>query len=577
MQSLADFRMRALRQVALFVAVLLGLSACGGGGGGGASGGSTATVTISGKITFDRVPFKTQLGMGLNFSGIVESPARNVVVEAVQPGNVLGGESIVASTTTDASGDYTLQVPSNTTVFIRAKAQMLKSGTAPTWNFRVLNNINNDALYVMDGTAASSGSVSSARNLRATSGWGGTAYTGTRAAAPFAILDTMYQVKALILSAKADTAFPALDLFWSVNNRPASPFCPDSGDIVSSLYTTYSASNPNDECTSPTAGKDGIYVLGDYTQGDTDEFDQHVIAHEAGHYFEDRFSRSDSIGGEHGLNDKLDLRVAFGEGWGDAFGAMALNDPVYRDSFSGQSQDSAFSLESSTPAAPGWFSEFSTLKLLWDLFDGANEPNDTVALGFTPIYNAMTGAQSTTDALTGIFPFVRALKASNAAAAAGINALLAEHSILSVIDDYGSTETNAGGSTDALPIYTDVQVNGGAQQVCGDAALGHYNKLGNRRFLRLVLTQQATIAISATALTGAQASPIPDPDLYLWKRGRLIAIADTVGIQEALPIAGQPPLSLAAGTYVIEVFEYSHTDAAEPQRGPTCINVSVTG
>lgn len=140
---------------------------------------------------------------------------------------------------------------------------------------------------------------------------------------------------------------------------------------MSSLYTTYSASSPNDECATPTPGRDGIYVLGDYTQGDTDEFDQHVIAHEAGHYFEDRFSRSDSLGGEHGLNDRLDLRVAFGEGWGDAFGAMALNDPVYRDSFSGQAQDGAFSLESSTPSAPGWFSEFSTFKILWDIFDGA--------------------------------------------------------------------------------------------------------------------------------------------------------------------------------------------------------------
>lgn len=576
MMSAADFRMRHLMRVVLVAAVMLGVSACGGGGGGG-SGGSTVSVTISGKITFDRVPFKPTLGTGLNFNGIVESPARHVVVEAVQPANVLGGENIVATTTTDAAGDYALQVPPNTTVTIRAKAQMLKTGAAPTWNFRVLNNTNNDALYVMEGTAASSGSANSVRNLRATSGWGATGYTGTRAAAPFAILDTMYQVKSMILAARADSAFPALDLFWSVNNRPASPFCPDTGDIVSSLYTTFSASNPNDECATPTPGRDGIYVLGDYTQGDTDEFDQHVIAHEAGHYFEDRFSRSDSIGGEHGLNERLDLRVAFGEGWGDAFGAMALNDPVYRDSFSGQAGDGAFSLESSTPSAPGWFSEFSTFKILWDIFDGANEPNDTVALGFTPIYNAMTGAQPTTDSLTGIFPFIRALKASNASAATGINSLLTEHSIVSNVDDFGSTETNAGGSVDALPIYTVIQLNGGTQQVCGDAAFGNYNKLGNRRFLRLVLAQQTTISISAVADPGLQASPVPDPDVVVWRRGQVVAFANAVGSQESLPMAGQAPLSLAAGTYVIEVFEYSHTDAAEPQRGRTCINVAVTG
>ena len=575
MMSVADFRIHHFTRALLVAAVMLGVSACGGGGGG-SSGGTAASVTISGRITFDRVPFKTTLGTGLNFNGIVESPARHVVVEAVQPANVLGGESIVASTTTDAAGDYALQVPPNTTVTIRVKAQMLKTGAAPIWNFRVLNNTNNDALYVMEGTAASSGSGSSTRNLRATSGWGATGYTGTRAAAPFAILDTMYQVKSMILGARADTAFPALDLFWSVNNRPASPFCPDTGDIVSSLYTTYSASSPNDECGTPTPGRDGIYVLGDYTQGDTDEFDQHVIAHEAGHYFEDRFSRSDSLGGEHGLNDRLDLRVAFGEGWGDAFGAMAINDPVYRDSFFGQAQDGAFSLESSLPAVPGWFSEFSTLKILWDIFDGANEPNDTVALGFTPIYNAMTNAQPSSDSLTGIFPFARAIKASNAAAAAGINALLTEHSIVPNVDDFGSNETNAGGSQDALPIYTTIAL-GGTQQVCGDAAFGNYNKLGNRRFLRLVLAQQTTISIAATGLAGSQASPVPDPDVIVWRRGQVVAFANAVGNQESLPMAGQAPLSLAAGTYVIEVFEYSHTDAAEPQRGRTCINVTVTG
>lgn len=306
--------------------------------------------------------------------------------------------------------------------------------------------------------------------------------------------------------------------------------------------------------------------------GDTDEFDQHVIAHEAGHYFEDRFSRSDSIGGEHGLNDKLDLRVAFGEGWGDAFGAMALNDPLYRDSFSGQAQDSSFNLESSTPGAPGWFSEFSTLKILWDLFDGANEPNDTVALGFTPIYNAMTAAQPATDSLTAIFPFIRAIKASNGASASGINALLTEQSIASSVDDFASSETNAGLSTDAIPVYTDLTLNGGVQQVCGDATLGNYNKLGNRRFLRLALAQAATISITATGLPGAQATPVPDPDIVVWRRGQVVGISNGVGSQELLP-----SLSLSAGTYVIEVFEYSHTDAAEPQRGRTCINVSVTG
>ena len=49
----------------------------------------------------------------------------------------------------------------------RASAQMLKTDAAPTWNFRVLNNTNADALYVLDGAAFNSGTANSTRNLRA--------------------------------------------------------------------------------------------------------------------------------------------------------------------------------------------------------------------------------------------------------------------------------------------------------------------------------------------------------------------------------------------------------------------------
>ncbi len=501
------------------------IAACGGGGGGGDSGGgSSATVTISGKITFDRVPFKPTVGTGLDFAGIIESPARNVVVEAVQPGNVVGGETIVASTTTDAAGDYSLQVPGNTNVLIRAKAQMLKTGTAPTWNFRVLNNTGADALYTLDGTAASSGNASSTRNLRATSGWGTTSYTGTRAAAPFAILDTLYQVKSLILSAKGDTAFPALDLYWSTQNRASQTLCPDTGDIVTSLYVVF-APNETDQCTTPTPGRTGIYILGSFTGGDTDEFDQHVIAHEAGHYFEGQFSRSDSIGGEHSLQNKLDLRVAFGEGWGDAFGAMALNDPVYRDSYSGANLDSGFNLEMGTIPSPGWFSEFSTFHFLWDIFDAANEPADTVALGFGPIYNVMVSAQSGTDALTSIFPFARALKANIPSAATGINALLADQGISAIADDFGSTETVFAGGPNVVPIYTTI-ASGPPISICGSAAYGgEYNMISNRRFLVFQTNSARSITVTAT-VTSSGPGAAADPDILVWSRGSIVALGE---------------------------------------------------
>lgn len=562
---------------------LLGMvlvAACGGGGGGECSGGSGARVTISGKITFDRVPFKVARGSGLDFGGIVPLPARDVVVEAVQPGNVLGGEKTVDSTTTDATGAYSLSVPANTIVFIRAKAQMLKEGAAPTWDFKVLNNTNSDALYVLDGGASCSSSANTTRDLRATSGWGTSSYIDTRSAAPFAILDTIYQFKELIRSVKADTAFPALDLFWSVTNKPATPFCPDTGDIVSSLYTTFSAAEPNDSCSTPTPGRDGIYILGDFDQGDTDEFDQHVIAHEVGHYFEDRFSRSDSIGGDHGINSKLDLRVAFGEGWGDAFGAMVLNDPVYRDSNSGASADFGVNLESDVGAAPGWFSEFSTFKILWDIFDGANEANDTVALGFRPIYNVMMGAQASTGALTGIFPFVTALKAVNPSEAPGINALLVSQGIVANVDDFATAESNTGGDATVIPIYNAVAVPSQVN-ICSTGTTNGYNKLGNRKFLRLSLGGATSISIVSTGSTNplvANSVAALDPDIIVWRRGTIFEFGVTSPVpNEVVHRETLSSMQFPAGEYVIEIYDSAFVERAAANSNPHCMTVSIAG
>ncbi len=181
-----------LRPAALAVLAGMLLSACGGGGGGGGNQPPPANVTISGRITFDRIPFDATLGNGLNPTAPIESPARQVTVQAIDSSN----SSVLATATTNNTGDYSVTVPSNRNLFIRARAEMIKTGAAPTWSFSVRNNTTagtNDALYALDGTSASSGTANSTRNLRAPTGFGTTSYTGERAAAPFAILDTVFQ------------------------------------------------------------------------------------------------------------------------------------------------------------------------------------------------------------------------------------------------------------------------------------------------------------------------------------------------------------------------------------------------
>lgn len=547
------------------------LSACGGGGDGNGSP-PPAAVTVSGRITFDRIGFKPS-GSGLNPGAPIESPARLVSVEALDAAS----SAILASTATDANGDYSLQVPSNRSVKIRAKAQMAKSDAAPTWNFRVLNNTNGNALYVLDGSTFDTGTTNSTRNLRAASGWGATSYTGTRAAAPFAILDTLYSARSLILSAAGNTVFPALDLFWSPSNRPtAGTFCTTSGDIITTFFTAGGANAGN--CTQGGALAAGIYILGDFAggSGDTDEFDQHVIAHEFGHYVESNFSRSDSVGGQHGAPDRVDLRLAFSEGWGNAYSGMVLNDPLYRDSDGGVDAEGRFNLESDNTAAEGWFSEFSVHEILWDLFDGVADAGDQIALGFAPIYSVLTGAQKSTDALTSIFSFTDALRSANPAQVAGIDALLSGESI-SIANAFGDGEGHDGGSATALPIYQDLSPNQPPLLVCGSGADSSRNKLGYRRFLRLNLSTPATLTITVTGAVDAGTPgsvAASDPDIFVQRRGALVQVGETATSQPgSSEILSQK--SFAAGLYIVEVFDYAFTSANAGV--PHCMTVAVTG
>ncbi|GFE85425.1 hypothetical protein GCM10011488_03790 [Steroidobacter agaridevorans] len=559
------------------------LAACGGGGGSGPAAGcdTGSTVTVSGKITFDRLVFSTTPDGGLNPNAPVESPARQVTVQAVSDG------CPTVATTTDANGDYSLSVPANRNMFIRARAEMIKSGSAPTWTFAVRDNTSADAIYALDGSTFNTGTANVTRNLRAPSDWNGNGYSAGRRAAPFAILDTVYQAKQLILNANANADFPELNLFWSEDNKGSTDtFCPDTGDIGTSFYFRDSTRRTNDDCATPSQLPDGIYVLGYYSEdalGDTDEYDSHVIAHEFGHYFEDRFSRSDSIGGQHGLGDRLDLRVAFGEGWGNAFGSMSLNDPQYRDSSRGVSQDFGFNLESDQGAPEGWFSEASVGEILWDVFDSAADAGDNVALGFTPIYTVMTGEQVDTDALTSIYSFATALRSQNAGSAGAIADLLRNEDIDSTPDDFGTGESNAGGDIDprALPIYDELLLGQQKTGVCSVSFAGskdpkteleaNPNKLGNHRFFRFVneTNRLVTIRAQGAARTAAEVAAT-DPDIYVLRRGEVVLAGTSTGTNVET-ISGQ---QLAAGTYIIDVSDFDTTGINQP---PRCMTLSITG
>lgn len=506
--------------------------------------------TISGAVKYDNVPHNTTTN-GLDYSSITQDPVRGAVVELLDA-TTLGSSSpaVVAATETDSVGNYEFKnISSANDVIVRVKAAYIRevagAGT-PSWDVQVIDNTNSGALYAMDSAPFTVTNAALTKNLTASSGWGGSAYTTARVAAPFHILDRAFDMLSKIVSADADVQLPALKMNWSINNAPT------SGDEALGQIGTSFYRNGN------------VYILG-LADTDTDEYDGHVIIHEMGHYFEDKLSRSDSVGGSHSGGQLLDMRVAFGEGFGNAWSGMITDDPVYRDS-SGAGQGLGFDIdvESFPTTNPGWYSESSVQRILYDLYDATNEgglSQDDLSLGFASIYNTMIGAQRTTPAFTSIFSFVSAIKNSESAQAASINNIVSAHDITSsTIDLYGSTEANDGDAlatvnANVLPVYTELVSGAAASNLCSvddfDAA-GDKNKLSEYRFIRFSIPALASYTITATP-TGAAAATT-DPDFIIYKQGAVVGVAEA-GLAGAVETG---TLDLEAGDYVGTVYNYSN-------------------
>jgi hypothetical protein len=495
-------------------------------------------VNVTGQVQFARVPFATSSPNGLNYAAPVQKPSRGVMVEALAAGTT----TVLAAGATDDTGNYSLTVANNTSITIRVTAKMQRTGS-PQWDVRVQDGVAGTPYsYTQPGSFNSS--AGTAHNVAIPTGISATGVaTGTRASGPFAVLDTIYQGIQTIRGAVPTTSFPPLIIDWGSQ----------------SVGTFFSSGTPQH-----------IALLADLTE-DTDEFDQHVIAHEFGHYIEFNFSRADNIGGAHGYGDKLDPRVAFGEGFGYAFAAIVLNDPVARDSFvNGTTQVSGgFNVEDNPPASAAgaqnndygcWCSESSVWSILWDVYDNVADANDTLALGFTPIWNVLTAQQRNTPAFTTIFSFITGLKAQNPGSSTAIDTLVAAQNINATnIDLYGTNETHSPTEVPAiaaLPVYKLATVGGPAVMVRTVDDAGRHNKLGDRRFIRFTLDTARDITITASS---SNTNADEDTDFRVYRNGLFVKSATSPPApSETTTFAAQP------GEYLIDVYDCANGCDSNP-------------
>ena len=593
--------------VALSVIALL-LGACGGSSGG--DGGTTSpppppptpppapsgSVTISGIVAYEFVPPNLNC-QGLNFGATEVRPIRGATVQLVDLSN-----RELARTVSGEDGSYTFaDIDTNIDVRIRVRAELKQSGP-PSWDVEIRDNVvdPNDSsppalvdrpLYAIVSDF-NTGASDVTRNLTARTGWDGSAYTGTRAAAPFAVLDSIYTAMQVIMSVEPGAVFNPLDAFWSVNNTLASPTNIDAGDLGASFYT-------------PDPDRNGIanpslFLLGDAAV-DTEEFDDHVIVHEWGHYFEDNFARSDSTGGPHGIGDQLDARLAFGEGWATAFSGIALDNPIYCDTGpAGSAAGFGIGAERGAYDARGWYDEVSVLRFIYDLYDttddeaeGLDTGADTGSIGFAPIYQTMVGPQAFTETFTTVFSFASELRSALPPEdQAFLDSQLVREDMTPGFDKWGVGEVNDASpsgqqSRDVLPLYVDMPMDGTVVNICSNDdydGSGDGNKLATYRYLRLDVPtttayQVNIITTTADTIPGDDNPDDPrdrsDPDMYIFLDGRIVDSGTSGNADEEI---FRTTTLTGPDTYVADLREFRYADSESPVDFPNrmCFDVSFT-
>lgn len=544
----------------------------------------SGTVDVSGIVAYEFVPPNAQC-QGLDFDAIQLRPIRAATVQLLD-----GSGAVIAGTASNDSGGYAFRgVAANTDLRLRVRAELKRSGT-PAWDVDVRDNVVDPSepapplgsrpLYAITSSVFNTGTSNVNRNLTATTGWDGASYSGNRAAAPFAILDAIYSAMQLVLSVDPDVRFGPLDAFWSVNNTPASRTDRDAGELGSSFFT-------------PDPEGDGIanpslFLLGD-ANVDTEEFDDHVIVHEWGHYFETGFSRSDSPGGFHFVGDRLDARLAFGEGWATALAGIALDNPVYCDTgIAGSASGFGLGAEQGAYDAQGWYDEISVIRFIYDLWDDNDEGGDPGSIGFQPIYDVMTGPQASTETFTTIFSFATALRSRlSPAEQAFLDSQLVREDMTPGFDAFGAGELNdVGGGRDVLPVYTNLNADGSVINLCANEdydGFGDGNKLAAIRYLKFAVptTSAYRVEVRSTSTNllppdnPADPRDQSDPDIDLYRNGQLVArgISGTANREVfSTPVLSGPDI------YVADLREFRYADPDSPATFPDrmCFDVSMT-
>ena len=453
---------------------------------------------VRGTVLYEKIPVTRA---GLQLDAPVRTPAAGVRVEVVQSPS----RTVLGSGFTDDKGSYDIPVPrrGSPRVFVRALAQ--------TENATVVRVRDRAELSMVSPTFALGRERTVTQDLLATD--------SSRIAGAFNIAVTIHHANALVRAGQPGVSLPRVEIRWDTT-------------YIGNTYF-----NP----------REAVAFINGRRDRDSDEYDDHIIAHEYGHFLMDRFSRESSPGGDHSFGERLDPRLAWSEGWSNFFAGATTGNPRYIDTGAvGGRQVVLLSadLENDTPAGdrPGIWSEHSVASLLWDWFDDGAEEGDAVALGFVPLWLSLVEL--------GKEPDVYLLRYANVLAgitkrqdelAAGLDARGIRYPL-------GQTPPAPEPFPEPLPSGTSVT----------GSADSRSNRRGNlwgssaHYWFRLAEEGPVTITLK---ITSARAAQNADLDLYLFDAaGERVAGSDAVN-----GVGGSEQISqrLPAGYYRVEVRSWS--------------------
>ena len=523
-----------------------------------ASNGSEKTIQLT--ALYERiVPCEDRSNCGLDYAAMQSLPIRFAEVEILDPDNNL----LLQNLSTDEKGSISFDLDNQQPFKIRVYARSLYAQDNKQWTVTVKDNEgqtnpSDAAVFVLDSRILNPDEDSSAITLVARSGWSGAAYTDERSSAPFAILDSIISASLFVTAEDRSFNLRPLTVYWSADNT--------TSNVGTSYYLA-----------------DTIFVLGDANE-DTDEFDQSVIIHEWGHYYQDVLSKDDSVGGMHGSGDLLDLRVAFSEGWANALSGLVQGTNAYRDS-SGPNQGSGFSLSLEdenqfSGTTKGWFSEDSVQYFVFDAFDQPATDDDALALPISAMNQAMIDSIPSLPAASSIFGFFGGLADAAPNQRLTLLSRIQGEDIeagLASIDAFGTGEINAAQnsglsfSNEVLPVYVTLPVSADPLTICQVALAGTENKLGVFRFLRFDIPEARSYEV--TLKTTEQPEGVrSDPDFEIFSSSHAVLPKGFSGeiAQE------QQTLQLEVGAYWMVVADYNNNGGDNPGRYCQSIEIAPT-